>query len=127
MILYQKFGKLMKSSVSRPNQKYLVYTEKLVLSLAFRLSLTPVSPVNKQQRGILFIIVTTSCKIKVLIMRPLQVEISHSLTDIPFTLALQNACTALYVVRATSAISGLHAGNMKFNRQNEWWVSMYRA
>jgi hypothetical protein len=55
-------------------------------------------------------------------MCPLQVATSHSPTEIPTTLALEQACSALYMVRATSAKFGLHVGNMKFNTQNDEWI-----
>jgi hypothetical protein len=38
---------------------------------------------------------------------------------IPDNIALDQACSTFYVVRAASAKFGLHAGNMKFNTQNE--------
>jgi hypothetical protein len=34
-------------------------------------------------------------------------------------------CSTLYVVRVTLAIFGLHAGIMKFNIQNEEWISIH--
>jgi hypothetical protein len=38
---------------------------------------------------------------------------------------LDQACSAFYIVRANSAKFGLHAGNVKFSKQNEEWMSKY--
>ena len=41
-------------------------------------------------------------------------------------LHLQQACSTFWVVRTTSAKFDLHGGNMKFNVQNEEWISVHK-